>query len=113
MQKVGYVAYIHMHMYIYIYTHTHNNVFKRYLGILVHNHHLCQLQKVLNNTTVVVGVSVHWTYSSSSSSATSATELRSSMHSRSSILSLVGMARFLVNHGGLWSWQHVPPPSQT
>ena len=26
---------------------------------------------------------------------------------------VVGLARFLVNHGGLLYWQHVPPPSQT
>ena len=54
-----------------------------------------------DNWKVVTGVGVHWTYSSSCSSAISALEPRSSKHSRSSISSVVELARFLVNHGGL------------
>ena len=56
---------------------------------------------------------VHWMYSSSSSSAISESERPLRVHIRSSISSVVELARFLVNHGGLLNLQHVPPPSQT
>ena len=62
---------------------------------------------------VVTGGSIHWTYSSSCSSAISAWLWEYQGQSRSSIFSVVGLARFLVNHGGLLNRQHVPPPSQT
>ena len=54
-------------------------------------------------TKLLVGLDcVHWTYSSSSSSAISEVEAVPYKHSRSSTLSVVGLARFLVNHGGLF-----------
>ena len=56
---------------------------------------------------------VHWTYSSSCSSVISVTEGESAKHNRSSISSVIELARFLANHGGLLNLQHVPPPSQT
>ena len=96
-----------MHSYMYIpytcmYTQSDLQGYpKRYCGILAHTVY----------SKVVTGASVHWTYSSSSSSAIS--ERDSRKHRRNSILSAVGLVRFLVNHGGLLRWQHVPPPSQT
>ena len=49
----------------------------------------------------VTGASVHWTYSSSCSSAILDQLLEANKHSRSSISSVVELARFLVNHGGI------------
>ena len=46
-----------------------------------------------DNRKVVTGASVHWIYSSSCSSAISALEPHSSKHSRSSISSVVELAR--------------------
>ena len=56
---------------------------------------------------------VQWTYSSSSSSAILDWKLEPAKQSRSSIPSVVEPFRLLVNHGGLFKWQHLPPPSQT
>ena len=72
-------------------------------------HYLYQ-RKVLK---VVTGISVHWTYSSSCSSAISPYCWVCQRQSRTSISSVVELTRFLVNHGGLLDRQHVPPPSQT
>ena len=56
---------------------------------------------VLHTSKIVTGVSVHWTYSSSCSSAISDREAELYKHNRSSISSVVELTRFLVNHGGL------------
>ena len=68
----------------------------------------CVCVRVLNSVRMV-----HWTYSSSCSSAISVTEGESAKHNRSSISSVIELARFLASHGGLLNLQHVPPPSQT
>jgi len=76
--------------------------------ILVHT-----VKNFLNAGKVITGGSVHCTYSSSCSSAISARLRGRTRQSHSLILSVVELAKVLVNHGGLLNWQHAPPPSQT